>query len=975
MASTAKIFVSYSRKDLALVDRLDASLTDRGFKLLIDRSEIYAFEDWWVRIQALITQADTVVFVLSPDAVGSEICRREVAFAASLNKRFAPVVARRVADAAVPPELARLNFVFLDDEAEYEAGADRLAAALSTDIGWIRRHTELGEIALRWEAAGRPAQHGLLLRPPILEEAEAWIAGRPDGAPAPTEATRALVVASRTGETRRRRLVSGSLAAGIVVAVGLAAASLWQRGLAVEQRGVAEQQRGVAEDQRGIALAQRQRAEQAQGAAETARARAEASAEEARRNAERAEQQTELANRETHRAEQRYGQVSANVASTLLESGSTNAALLLLQRAAEAFTDQDAPDELRIALNRATEKGRKADLNLLPADTVAFDVPLDLLLFDSARNVLRPAFDAGLKTLTGRKGQAPVTAVRQLSGTSRIAVLRSDMTLERFDLRTGELVQLGQFGKPGTAQSLDGSSVVLSETGLVVATTQRDGSETGVIQVIDATDGSMLEAPNTLRLIRVGQASDGKRYVFNAGGDGFLRVERTGLKPAKLDGAAKVDVMYGRCVAGLPQPARTAALKVIRGSDDGFAFFDCRRFGPTALVTITISRSGGYERLDWTVASDGTVSNLRQLVSELTGKRLSDLNLTWAAVEPTSGAIGILSNRDLLVLKDRQLVLGRPHPTAPTVARFMSPESVAVVVPDSRQLIVQRGGEDVSAAVEALEPPVDGEPDDVTAGRHPFLHRGTCVGYDAPLTRSATLPGGTIVQFEAPPGLDWDAQTTRLRVETGNTVKLIELGPMSCLQVSGDGSRLLVVRENAVSIYDLERAIATGSIEAASLGDISGAFGRSGFFVGRDRVVTATRARVLLSRRGADGNWLSEEIYRGESPILYAEPDQDGRRLIILSAGGGGLVEGTVRSTKTGQTWFDLGSEYKMLGAGFQTDGGVVVFHRSVPTQHVSFLPLDRLLAESRQALSLACAPQEAVNPASSPCWSQVLLP
>ena len=47
------------------------TLKARGFEPLIDREEIYAFEDWWKRIEALIGRADTVVFVLSPDAVKS----------------------------------------------------------------------------------------------------------------------------------------------------------------------------------------------------------------------------------------------------------------------------------------------------------------------------------------------------------------------------------------------------------------------------------------------------------------------------------------------------------------------------------------------------------------------------------------------------------------------------------------------------------------------------------------------------------------------------------------------------------------------------------------------------------------------------------------------------------------------------------------------------------------------------------------
>ena len=62
----ARVFIAYSRKDMEFVDALEHALKERRFEPLIDRSEIYAFEDWWKRIEALIARADTVVFVLSP---------------------------------------------------------------------------------------------------------------------------------------------------------------------------------------------------------------------------------------------------------------------------------------------------------------------------------------------------------------------------------------------------------------------------------------------------------------------------------------------------------------------------------------------------------------------------------------------------------------------------------------------------------------------------------------------------------------------------------------------------------------------------------------------------------------------------------------------------------------------------------------------------------------------------------------------
>src|SRR5689334_8210218 len=105
----AKIFISYSRKDSVFADRLDTALTAHGYDVLLDRSSIGDLEDWRKRIGSLIIKSDTIVFVISPDALVSKECRREVDFAASLSKRFAPVVCRPVDDAAVPEMLGRIN--------------------------------------------------------------------------------------------------------------------------------------------------------------------------------------------------------------------------------------------------------------------------------------------------------------------------------------------------------------------------------------------------------------------------------------------------------------------------------------------------------------------------------------------------------------------------------------------------------------------------------------------------------------------------------------------------------------------------------------------------------------------------------------------------------------------------------------------------------------------------------------------------
>jgi hypothetical protein len=214
----AKILISYSRNDMAFADRLEAALAARGFE---------------------IADGETVAFVLSPNPVASGRARREVAFAAAVNKGFAPMVCRAISDDEVPDALARLDVVLSDDGARFEASVDRLAAALDTDIGWTREHAELAEQARRWASARRPM--GLLLRSPALEQAERRVASRPRGAPAPSEDVRAFIRQSREAVTRRRNILAGSLAAGLVLALALAGVAYWQRGIAVEQRNIVQQ--------------------------------------------------------------------------------------------------------------------------------------------------------------------------------------------------------------------------------------------------------------------------------------------------------------------------------------------------------------------------------------------------------------------------------------------------------------------------------------------------------------------------------------------------------------------------------------------------------------------------------------------------------------------------------------------------------------------------------------------------------------
>jgi TPR repeat protein len=184
-----RVFISYSRDDLKFADQLDAALSTYGFECLIDRYGISGGEDWKRRLGHLVSEADTVVFVLSPSSARSEICDWEVEEATRLNKRILPVNCRPLEGVSPPPRLRDLNYIFLYEEPKvlgsgFGTGLASLITALNTDFDWLRDHTRYLQRAIEWDTGGRPANR--LLSGDDIAEAKAWVARRPKGAPEPT---------------------------------------------------------------------------------------------------------------------------------------------------------------------------------------------------------------------------------------------------------------------------------------------------------------------------------------------------------------------------------------------------------------------------------------------------------------------------------------------------------------------------------------------------------------------------------------------------------------------------------------------------------------------------------------------------------------------------------------------------------------------------------------------------------------------
>lgn len=215
------VMISYSRRDKTFAQQLETQLRQSGREIWIDWEDIAPTADWWDEIRAGIEAAHTIVFILSPNSVRSEVCWREVQHAADHNKRIVPVVLEMVTDpkdrARIHPALAAANWILFTDPNNHDKAFDTLIRALETDLSYTRFHTRLLVRAREWDAQNRSTS--FMLRGEDLKLAEKWLDTATGMEPAPTTLQRDYILESRKAARRARRAVTGGTAFAVTLIV------------------------------------------------------------------------------------------------------------------------------------------------------------------------------------------------------------------------------------------------------------------------------------------------------------------------------------------------------------------------------------------------------------------------------------------------------------------------------------------------------------------------------------------------------------------------------------------------------------------------------------------------------------------------------------------------------------------------------------------------------------------------------------
>lgn len=171
-----QVFLAYAQADAEVMDTVRRLLRRQGFTVWSSQTDIPTGETFKQVVNQGIEEADTMVYLLSPDSLQSQYCEYELDYAVSLSKRVIPILVRPLAAAAVSPAIQALQYIDFTDNIkpeDYLQDENELIKTLNQDAAYYARHKDLLVKALRWQ---RQQQNpSILLRGYDLRQAEAWL--------------------------------------------------------------------------------------------------------------------------------------------------------------------------------------------------------------------------------------------------------------------------------------------------------------------------------------------------------------------------------------------------------------------------------------------------------------------------------------------------------------------------------------------------------------------------------------------------------------------------------------------------------------------------------------------------------------------------------------------------------------------------------------------------------------------------------
>ena len=136
MAKSPYVFISYSRRDQELVDRLSRDLRQAGIEVWRDVEQIPAGTNWQRQIEDGMRGATALLYLASANSLQSEWMKSELQTFHQLKKPIIPVIVDQDAASNAPQQLQLAQWV--DIRTDYKDGLARIVDAISSFI--VRAH-------------------------------------------------------------------------------------------------------------------------------------------------------------------------------------------------------------------------------------------------------------------------------------------------------------------------------------------------------------------------------------------------------------------------------------------------------------------------------------------------------------------------------------------------------------------------------------------------------------------------------------------------------------------------------------------------------------------------------------------------------------------------------------------------------------------------------------------------------------------
>lgn len=154
-ASPKHVFMSYSRRDEAAMQRIAAFLRKQSINVWVDNEKLVPGTPIWeVEIEKAIKNASAVIVILSPDSKDSEWVRREISLADQYHTRIFPVLVHGDEESSITLRLITRQYV--DIRRNEDVGLDSLRVALSLYLEGLeaqgRRAKEEADVLAREKA-------------------------------------------------------------------------------------------------------------------------------------------------------------------------------------------------------------------------------------------------------------------------------------------------------------------------------------------------------------------------------------------------------------------------------------------------------------------------------------------------------------------------------------------------------------------------------------------------------------------------------------------------------------------------------------------------------------------------------------------------------------------------------------------------------------------------------------------------------